>query len=157
MAQFLLNETIVDLTQNQSYFLVYLSNYNINFTVEVVDYFRQPIPNAMVKIERNTGTKYEVTAPSGFTGPDGHVTFSGILGGDSRISIYVGGQLSGTKDLYLTNSKQVTFNLNRYVVIAGYAVETSQFVTAIAIAILVVVFIVALTYKRLLKIFMKSK
>ena len=153
----LLYETIVDLTQNQSSFLIYLSNYNIDFTVEVVDYFRQPFPNAMVKIERNTGTRYEVTAPSGFTGPDGQVTFSGILGGDSRISIYVGGRLSGTRDLYLTDSEKVTFNLNRYVVIAGYAVETSQFVTAIAIAVLVVVFIVALAYKRLLKIFVKSR
>ena len=152
----LLNETIVDLTQNQS-FLVYLSVYNIDCTVEVVDYFGQPVPNAMVKIERKTGTKYEVTAPLGFTGRDGHVNFSGILGGDSRISIFIGGQLSGTKKLYLTNAKHIVFNLSSYVVIAGYAMETSQFVTAIALVVLVVAFIVALTHKRLLKIFIRRK
>lgn len=149
----LLNETIVDLTQNQSSFLIYLSVYNIDFTVAVFDYFGRPIPKAVVKVEQKT----TVESVENTTGSDGRVTFSGILGGDSRISIHIGGQFSGTKDLYLTDSKQVTFNLNRYVVIAGYAVETSQFVTAIAVAILVVVFIVALTYKRLLKIFMKSK
>lgn len=154
---FLLNETIVDLTQNKSSFLVYLSIYKINFTVAVVDYFGQPVPNAMVKIERKTGTTYQETVSPGFTGPDGHVTFSNALGGDSRISIYIGGQLSGTKDLYLTNSKRVTFNLNRYVVVIGSAMETSQFVTAVALALLIITFVVALSYKRLLKLFMKGK
>lgn len=41
--------------------------------------------------------------------------------------------------------------------VCAHAVETSQFVTAIVIAILVVVFITALTHKRMLKIFLKSR
>lgn len=149
----LLSETTIDLIRNQSTFIVHLATFNVDLNVTAIDYFGQPIPNAVVKVEQKaTEESVEDT-----TGPDGQVSFSGILGGDSRISIYIGGRLSGTKDLHLTDSEKVTFNLNRYVVIAGYAVETSQFVTAIAIAILVVVFIVALTYKRLLKIFTKSK
>ncbi len=154
---FLLNETTINLTQDQSSFLIYLPVYNIDFSVWVKDYFGQPISNAMVKIARNTGTGPVATAPPSFTGPDGHVAFSGVLGGDSRISIYVGGQLSGTKDLYLANSAQVTFNLNKHIVIVGNVVETSQFVTAIVLILLVVSFIVAFTYKRLLAVFVKSK
>lgn len=148
-----LDETTVDLIQNQSSFIFHLTTFNVDLTVTVIDYLGQPIPNAMVKVEQKT----TVESVESTTGPDGRVTFNISLGGDSRISVYIRGQLSETKDLYLTNSKQVTFNLNRYVVIAGYAVETSQFVTAIALAILVVTFIVALTHKRLLKIFMKGK
>jgi len=152
-----LNETIMDLTQNQSSFVVFLSLYPINFTVVALDYFRQPIPNAMVKIERKTDAKYEATALQGFTGSNGRVTFSNILGGDSRISIYIRGQLGGVKEIHLTSSEQVTFYLTSYVVIGGYAMEASQLVTAIAIAMLVVAFALALGYKRLLKIFRKSK
>jgi len=148
-----LNEITIDLIQNQSSFIFHLTTFNIDLTVTVIDYFGQPIPNAVVKVEQKT----TVESVESTTGPDGRVTFNISLGGDSRISIYIGGQLIEAQDLYLTNSKQVTFNLNRYVAIAGHAVETSQFVTAIALAILVVVFIVALTYKRLLKIFMKGK
>lgn len=148
-----LDETTIDLIQNRSSFIFHLATFNVDLTVTVLDYFSQPIPNAVVKVEqKTTGESVENT-----TGPDGRATFSISLGGDSRILIYIREQLSGTKELYLTNSKQVTFNLNKYVVIAAYTVETSQFVTAIVSAILVIVFIIALTHKRLLNIFMKGK
>jgi hypothetical protein len=149
-----LNEATIDLTRNQSSFIFHLATLNVDLNVIAIDYFGQPIPNAVVKVEQTTTVG---SAVEDSTDINGRVTFSGILGGASRISIYIGRQLIETKDLYLTNSKQVTFHLNRYVVIAGYAMETSQFVTAIAIAILIVAFIVALTYKRLYKIFTKSK
>jgi hypothetical protein len=149
----LLDETTIDLIQNRSSFIFHLATFNVDLTVIVIDYLGQPIPNAVVRVEQKTTAE----SVESTTGPDGRVTFNISLGGDSRILIYIGEQLSGTKELYLTNSKQVTFNLNKYVVIAGYTVETSQFVTAIALAILVIVFIVALTYKRLLRIFVKDK
>ncbi len=152
----LLNETTIDLIQNQSSFILYLATFNVDLNIVVLDYFGQPLPNARVDVMK---VEYETTVKSvnGTTGPNGRVTFSGILGGDSRISIYFEGQLSGTKDLYLTDSEQVTFHLSRYVIVAGYVMETSQFVTASALVILIVAFIVALTYKRLFKIFLKNK
>jgi len=152
----LLDETTIDLIQNQSSFIFHLATFNVDFNVIVLDYFGQPFPNArvnVVKVEHET----TVESVNGTTGPDGRVTFGGILGGDSRISVYFEGQLSKTKDLYLTDSEQVTFHLSRYVIVAGYVMETSQFVTAIALVILIVAFIVALTYKRLFKIFLRSK
>jgi len=148
-----LDETTIDLIQNRSYFIFHLATFNVGLTVIVLDYFGQPIPNAVVKVEQKTTAE----SVESTTGPDGQVTFNMSIGGDSRILIYIWEQLSGTKELYLTNSKHVTFNLNKYVVIAGHTVETSQFVTAIALTILAIVFIVGLTYKRLSRIFVKWK
>jgi hypothetical protein len=148
----LLNETTIDLIQNQS-FTLHLAILNVDLEVAAIDYFGQPIPNALVKIEQRITTE----SMEDNTGPDGSVTFSNILGGDSRISIYIRGQLGETRELYLANSKQVVLHLNRYIVIAGYALETSQFVTIISIALLIVAFILGLTYKRLPRFFKKRK
>lgn len=149
----LLNETAIDLIQDQYAFIFYLATFNVDLKVRVVDYFGQPIPNAMVEIEQIATTE----SLEDTTASDGRVTFSSILGGDSRISIYIKGQLTETRDLYLTNSKQVTFSLTRYVVVAGYVMETSQFVTVLAIAISIVAFVLALTYKRLYKLLLRRK
>ncbi len=153
----LLEETQVDLTQDQSSFPISLPTYNVDLTVKVVDCFQQPIPNVMVKIERRVGRGYESTAPSGFTGLDGRVTFSGFQGGDSRILVYVRGQLSETRGLHLADSERVTFVLDRYAVILSYALETSQLATAILIVAICVIFILALTYKKLLRIFPRNR
>lgn len=153
----LLNETLVDLTHNQSSFSILLFNYNIDLTVRVVDYFKQPIPNAIVKIERKADETYELTAPSGLTDSDGRATFSGIQGGDLRISIYISQRLSETQDLHLTDSERVTFAIDRYAVVLGYPLETNQLATAIFVAAVCVTFILALTHKRLLRIFARSR
>jgi hypothetical protein len=149
----LLNETTIDLIQNQSSFIFRLATLNVDLNVVVLDYFGQPIPNAVVNVEQ----KVIVESVEDTTGPDGRVTFSGILGGDLRISIRIAGEESGTKDLYLADSKELSFHLERYVSVAGYVMETSQFVTAITLAMLIIAFIVGLTYKRLLKFPGKSK
>ena len=149
----LLNETTIDLIQNQSSFIFRLATLNVDLNVVVLDYFGQPIPNAVVNVEQ----KVTVESVEDTTGPDGRVTFSGILGGDLRISIRIAGEESGTKDFYLADSKELSFHLERYVSVAGYVMETSQFVTAIALAMLIIAFIVGLTYKRLLKFPGKSK
>jgi hypothetical protein len=152
----LLNQTTVDLNQTMS-LPISLFLYNINFTVAAFDYFGQPIPHARVEIEQKIDADYKVTTPPGFTGLNGHATFSNVLGGDSRISVYIRGQLSGVREVYITNSKKVAFHLTNYVVFAGYAVEASQFATAIAVSVIIVIFVVALTYKRLLKSFRRGK
>lgn len=152
-----LNETLIDLTQNQSSFSIHLSNYNIDLTVRVVDYFKQPIPNAIVKIERKVDETYELTAPSGLTESDGRVTFGGIQGGDLRISVYISQRLSETRDLHLADSKRVTLALDRYAVVLGYPLETNQLATATFVAAMCVTFILALTHKRLLRIFARSR
>ncbi len=152
-SEVLLNETAIDLILNQSSFILHLSTVNVDLTVKVIDYFGQPLPNAVVKVEQ----KASLESVEGTSASDGKVDFNDILGGDSRISVSIRGRLGGIKDLYLIDSKQVTFNLGSYVVIAGYAMEMSQFVTVIALVVLVVALIVAMTYKRLLRTFLKGE
>jgi hypothetical protein len=152
----LLNQTIVNLNRTMS-LPISLSLYNINFTVAAFDYFGQSIPYARVKIEQKIDAEYKETTPPGVTGPDGQATFSNVLGGNSRISVYIKGQLGGVRNVYITNSKKVVFHLTNYVVFAGYALEASQFATAVALSVIIVIFAVALTYKRLLKIFRRGK
>jgi hypothetical protein len=147
----LLNETLVSLYQTMFLFIP-LRFYNINFTVIVSDHFGQPIPNAIVKVDQQT----TVTSVKAITGPNGEVTFSNVIGGDLRISVYVGKQLGGIRELYLTNSKMVRFRLDRYVTVAGYTMEVNQFTTLVTAIILAISCFIMLTYKRILKIFRRG-
>ncbi len=149
----LLNETVIDLILNQSSFILHLSTFNVDLTVRVIDYFGQPLPNAVVKVEQ----KALLESVEGISASDGKVNFNDILGGDSRISVSIRGTLGGIKDLYLIDSEQVTFKLSSYAAVAGYAMEISQFVTVIALVVFVVALIVAMTYKRLLRTSLKSE
>jgi hypothetical protein len=148
----LLGETVVNL--NQTAFLpVSLATYKIDFTVEVVDHLGQPVPNAIVKV-----TQQETEVPlKAATNLNGKAVFSNALGGDSRISVYVGGQLSDVQEVYLTNSMNVRFRLDRYVVVAGYALEFGQFVTVTAMAAFVVLFFASQTRSRFMKILRKGR
>jgi hypothetical protein len=147
----LLGETIVNL--NQTAFLpIYLTTYKIDFTVEVVDHLGQPVPNAIVKV-----TRRETEAPlKAATNLNGKAVFSNALGGDSRISVYIRGRLSDVQEVHLTNSMNVRFRLDRYVIVAGYALEFDQFVTVTAMAAFIVLFSASQTHSRFMKILRKG-
>lgn len=143
-----LNEVTVDLVQNQSSLVVHSDVYNVNFSVLVVDYFGQPIPNAWVELQRKVNSDYQ-TVKTQTTEADGTARFNGIIGGDSRVYVSVAGRLGETQYLYIVDSKQILFKLDGYVAVAGYALETSQFVTVVILLIIIVAFAIASTYKRL--------
>jgi len=155
-----LNETVVDLIENRS-FEIQCKIFNVDFYVEARDYFGQPIPKAVVEVERKFGQEW-VSMDSLQTGSDGFARFDSLhnhslVGGDCRVSVYVAGKLAGIKQLYLDESKQILFKIDTYTVIAGYPVETIQLITYVSIVLLVVVFSLALTYRRLLRRFLKEK
>ena len=155
-----LNETVIDLFENRS-LPIHCKIFNVDLYVEALDYFGQPIPNAMVEVELKVGQEW-VEIDSLPTGLDGFARFDSlhnhsIVGGDCRVSIYVAGKLCGTKHLYLDGSKQILFNIGKYTMIVGHPVETSQLIVYISIGLLVVVFSLALTYRRLLRRFVKKK
>ncbi|UCE15712.1 MAG: hypothetical protein JSV12_07560 [Candidatus Bathyarchaeota archaeon] len=154
-----LNETTIDLVKNEMSIDIQCSIFNVSLYVEALDYFGQPIPNALVEVERKFGQEW-VKIENGTTGLDGFARFvplRGLVGGDCRISVYVAGKLNGIEHLYLDGSKQILFKIGKYTVIAGYPVETSQLIVYISIGLLVVVFVLALTYRRLLRRFVKKK
>ncbi len=139
-----LNETVVDLVEDQFFVLIYCKIYNIDLSLSVIDYFRQPIPNAVVKVERNG---LEFTSPS--TGKDGTTSLHGIIGGDSRVSVYISGKLSETRTLYLDKDTEIVFKIDKYIVVGGYPLESIQFLAIVSLSILIAIFALAILYQRI--------
>jgi 5-hydroxyisourate hydrolase-like protein (transthyretin family) len=152
-----INEVTIDLTKNQSSSVVRIDTYNITLNVHVVDYFGQPISNVLVTFQRKVNSNYQATENQ-TTGADGVASFSDIIGGDSRVLVSVAGNPNETQDLHLVGpTRDVVFKMDGYVAVVGYALETSQFVTIIMLLILIVSFIIASTYKRLLRLLQRRK
>ncbi|UCE43762.1 MAG: hypothetical protein JSV57_05275 [Candidatus Bathyarchaeota archaeon] len=132
----ILNETIVDVIQDQFYLVLDCRTVNLDLSVKVTDYLGQPIPNAVMKIEREGIEILDLT-----TGPDGVASEHGILGGDYRISLYIAGRISKVRTLYFNGAEDIVFQVNDYLVVAGYPLEVNQLITGIAVAIIVAAFI----------------
>jgi len=141
------NETVIYLTEDQQSVEIRCRICNLELSVVVTDYFGQPIPNAMVKVEREFGEEY-VNIANLTTRSDGTV-FLPKIGGTYRISIYVGDKLFAINTLYLDKSKVIEFGINKLVVVGGYPLETTQFLACILLGIMVIVFALILIYRRL--------
>ncbi len=126
--------------------------FNVDLYVETLDYFGQPIRNALVEIERKSGEDW-VKIDSSSTRSDGFASFAplgGLVGGDCRVSVFVAGKLSGIKEIYLVGSTQIRFKIGRFTAIAGHPIETSQLIVYISIGLLAITFGLALSYRRFL-------
>ena len=153
-----LNETTIDLIEEGMTVEIHCSIFNVDLRVRAIDYFGQPIPNALVEVERKFGLDW-VEIESKTTGSDGFAKFvplHGLVGGDSRVSVYVAKKLCGIEHLFLDGSKQIVFKIDKYTMIIGHPVETSQLIAYVSIGLLVFVFGLALTYRRLRR-FVKKK
>jgi hypothetical protein len=140
----MLNETVVDLIENPSFFVIHCRISNVNLSVVVNDYFGHPIPNAKVQVERDGVEIATLTTKS-----NGTVSLYKIIGGNCQISVYVGGELCETATLYLDETKVVVFNLGRFIVLGGYPLETIQVVAGISLGVVIALFALALIYRRL--------
>ncbi len=154
-----MNETTIDLVKDGMSVEIHCRIFNVNLYVEALDYFGQPIRNALVEVERKFGQDWIKidSLPTGSDGVAKFVPLQGLVGGDCRISVYVAGKLCGIKHLYLDGTKQILFKIDKYTMIVGHPVETSQLIVYVSIGLLVVVLGLALTYKRLLRRFVKKK
>ncbi|MGQ9460618.1 MAG: hypothetical protein ACUVRA_05260 [Candidatus Bathyarchaeaceae archaeon] len=140
----ILNETIIDLVEDSFFFVIHCRISNVDLSVVVKDYFGHPIPNAKVKVERDGVNIATLT-----TGSNGTVSLPKIIGGNCRISVYVGGELCETRTLYLDETKVVVFKLERFIVFRGYPLETTQLVAGTSLGIVIALFALALIYRRL--------
>jgi len=150
-----LNETILDLIEDQ-FLMIHCKIFGIALSVKVVDYFGQPISNAVVEVERKGEQGWMKIEPSPRTNSEGAVSLPNI-GGDYLISIYATGNLDETRTISLTTSQQVVIKLDRYVLVGGYLIETSPLVTYISLILLVVAFCSFLVYKKYVKINAEKK
>jgi len=140
-----LREITVDLDE-PSALTFELKTFNLDVTVLVLDYLGQPIPNAEVKLERKIGHDFALISTK-FTDGSGSARFDEIIGGDSRVSVYLGGKLVAVKAQSLAaSSNEIAFRVAEYVAVLGYPISTGAF--ALIAFILVLIIIVLLAARR---------
>jgi hypothetical protein len=143
MDNILLKETSLELF-NDTYREIYCQLYNLTVSVKVVDYFGQPISNAKVTWQ------LESLQDSALTKSDGSVAFNNIIGGDLQVTVYLPGQSQPfmVTTSSVDSSRTIEMKLDKYVILAGLLVETSYFVTAIIIAVTVILALSIEVYRR---------
>jgi len=151
-----LNETVTGLTEDPTSLMIHSKIFNIRPSVKVVDYFGQPIPNAMVEVERKIDHDWVKVDPLRKTDSFGGTSLP-TIGGEYRISMYVSGELCETRTLYLDETRVVVFKTDKYIVIGGNPIGTSQLTTYISMILLVAVLGLALTYRKLSQIILRKK
>ena len=112
--------------------------------MKVVDYFGQPISNAKVTWQ------LDGLQDSALTKSDGLVTFSNIIGGDLQVTVYIPGQSQPfmVTTSFVDSSKAIEIKLDKYVILAGFLVETSNLTTAMIIAATVLLVLLIEVYRR---------
>ena len=138
-----LNETFLEMF-NDTYREIYCKLYNLTVSVKLVDYFGQPIPNANV-----TWQAYGLQN-STLTKSDGIATFSNVIGGDLRMMVYLPSQSQPFEvtTSFIDSSRTIEIKLGKYVILAGFLVETSNLTTAMIIAATVLLVLLIEVYRR---------
>jgi hypothetical protein len=138
-----LNETFLEMF-NDTYSEIYCKLYNLTVSVKVVDYFGQAIPNANV-----TWQAYGLQN-STLTKSDGIATFSNVIGGDLQVTVYLPSQSQPFEvtTSFIDSSRTIEIKLGKYVILAGFLVETSHLTTAIIIAATVLLVLLIEVYRR---------
>jgi hypothetical protein len=144
-ATVVLNETIIDLIDDR-FFEVHCRIFNVDLSVRVVGYFGQPISNAAVEFERD-GVKIRETFTSGSTGV---VLLQNVIGGDYRVSVYIGERLAGIQTFPVDQSMEILFKLKGYVALSGHTLEASQLISLISMSLLSAALVLLFTRRRLL-------
>jgi hypothetical protein len=139
-----LNETTVILNES-CVVSISCKLYGLNVSVQVVDYFGQPIPNADVILKRSDDLQY-----SNRTKSDGTADFLGIIGGELHAIIYLPGQSQPYTEttFYVDSATTIQVKVERYVMLAGFLVETGQLATLIIIVVSVIAVLLFEVYRR---------
>jgi hypothetical protein len=139
-----LNETSVDLFQEENVRII-CKLYGLTISVRVVDYFGQPISNANVELQREG-----LSISPKRTESNGIATFLNVVGGNISVTVYMSGQtqpcVAATYSVEETESIDV--RIGKYVVLAGFLVETGQLATAIIVVAAVILIVLIEVYAR---------
>ncbi len=132
------NETTVSLNETSVNLPIVCSLYGFDVSVRAVDYFGQPIPNVNITLQRSGWRDSRIA------GGDGLAAFGNTFGGDLNLTVRLAGQSEPcvVRTVSIDNSTPIEIKIERYVMLAGMMVETSQF---LAIIIFVVAFVLVLS------------
>lgn len=139
----LLNQTTVLLVNQPTTFAVHCKLYKLSLDINVLDYFGQGIPNAEVTLERE-GT---VLLTSN-TGASGEARFTELVGGNYKIYVHIGEKPYEITTLHLQEPKTVTLKIGGLVSIGGFTAETSHFIAALSIPMVITAFLLVFLYRR---------
>ena len=139
-----LNSTATDLFQDQNV-TVYCNLFDLSISVTVTDYFGQPFPNINITLQGN-GSEPILSR----TQANGMVTFDNLIGDSFSISVYLSEQGPPTvvDSLLVDGSTAVPIRINKYVLLAGFVVETSQLAIAVIIVLSLVLVLSLEVYRK---------
>jgi hypothetical protein len=140
----LLKETVIEVfTDTQSE--VRCSLYNIQVSVTVVDYFKQPIPNINVVLHGlGRGTQSATTQNNGTT------TFSNVIGGNMQIIAYPAWIENSYEavNLHIEEPTTIQIRMAKYILIGPFLIESSVLATFIVVLLAIILFVSIEVYRR---------
>jgi len=144
VGEILLNETSVGLFQEENVRVV-CKLYGLTISVRVVDYFGQPISNANVELQREG-----LSISPKRTESNGVAKFLNIIGGNLSVTVYMSGQTQPcvAATYSVEETKSIDVRIGKYIVLAGFLVETSQLTTAIIIVAALILVVLIEVYAR---------
>jgi hypothetical protein len=140
----LLNETTIEVFgNNQSE--VRCTLYDIQLSIRVVDYFKQPISNVQVVINGPGTEKLSGTTQSG-----GTTTFNNVIGGSMQVIAYPKGMESSFEavNAQVEAPTTVQIKMAKYVLLGPFLIETSVLATIAVVVAAVVLFLLIEVYRR---------
>ncbi|HLN90165.1 MAG TPA: carboxypeptidase-like regulatory domain-containing protein, partial [Candidatus Binatia bacterium] len=141
-ANTLINETNIQVFSNSQQ-QIRCTLFGIQLSVEVVDFFGNPISN--VNVTMNGPTKL-----SAFTKSDGKATFDDIIGGNMQLIVMV----PGTPDAYQATTLSVNqpaslqIRMDKYVALGSMLMQVSSLITILIIVVAVILFALVEFYRR---------
>ena len=140
----MLNQTTVALNATTVDLLFSCRLYGLDITVRVVDYFGQLITNVNITLQQ--GTWQDSKLP----GADGQTAFTGTTGGNMQVTARLPGQTEPlvATTAYVDTTRTIELKVDRFTILAGMIVETSQLLTIILIVLIVLLVLVFEVIRR---------
>jgi hypothetical protein len=87
---------------------------------------------------------------SGLTQGDGTATFNNVVGGSFEVAVYLANndQPTAAQEVAVEGPTTVQIKIDKYVLLAGFLVETSQLTVVIIIVVTVVLILLLEVYRR---------
>ena len=140
----ILDRALVNLKEGLAPLILRGRMFNLSLSILVVDRLGHPVSNVIVKVEAEG-----VEVKSLTTSLDGKAVLDGLVGGDYRVSVYVLGRLCEVSSIRVDSSREITFKLDRYLVLAGHLIEVGQLVGLVSVGLIAAVALLALIHKRI--------
>jgi hypothetical protein len=139
----LLNETVIDVfgnTQSQ----IRCTLYDIQLSVKVVDYFKQPISNVQVVVNGPGTEKLSGTTKAGTA------TFNNVIGGNMQVIAYPAGMENSYEavNVQVNAPTSIQIKMAKYILIGPFLVEASVLATIVLVVSAVVLFLLVEVYRR---------